>query len=583
MKGIVFRIGGEGGEGVISTGELLTLACARAGYDIYAYKTFPAEIKGGYAMWQVRVKDELLLSQGDKVDVLICFNQEAYDKDIKDIADGGILLYDTDQCPNVKEDKRYKICGIPFTKISVEQIGSKRAKNVLILGVIAGLFDFPEDILIQMIKQKWAHKEAKVVEKNIEALKVGMTYVRENLQLPLDLKITKVKSTEKMVISGSDACALGCLAAGMRYYAGYPITPATEVMEWLAPQLPKVGGMVVQCEDEIASLASVLGASYAGKKAMTATSGPGVSLMCELIGLASMAELPCVIVDVQRGGPSTGMPTKTEQSDLNIALYASHGEAPRVVMALTSVEDAFYGMIRAFNIAERFQGPVLVLSDQYLAQRKASIVVPDPSKIVLEDRLQPDMNQTEKYKRYLNTDSGISPISIPGKHPFGYVATGIEHDETAKPGYTPALHTNNTQKRYRKLQSIVQESNDLVRYYGHEAPEIGIIGWGSTEGVIREAVAMAMQKGIKVAAIHPKILNPLPNQKISEFIGKVKEVIIPELNYTGQLASLLLTQHQFKPIRLNKYGGIPFTPQDILSKIEEVNSMTNSHSFSVAK
>ena len=447
MKEIVFRIGGEGGEGVISTGELLTLACARAGYDIYAYKTYPAEIKGGYAMWQVRVKDEILLSQGNKVDVLICFNQECFDRDSKDLDDKGVLLYDSDQCPNIKMDAPYQKYSIPFSKLAVEKVGSKRSKNVLILGVIAALFDLPEPLLIEMIRHKWAHKTEAVVQKNIDALKVGMTYVKENINVQLELKIPKLDKEPRLVLSGNESLSLGAIAAGLKFYGGYPITPASDIMEWLSEQLPKVGGTVIQTEDEISALASVLGASFAGNRSMTATSGPGLSLMCELIGLASMAELPAVIVDVQRGGPSTGLPTKVEQSDLNLALYGAHGDSPRVVVALSCVEDAFYGMIRAFNIAERIQMPVIVLSDQYLAQRKASIKIPDLTREISERRLQPDpATQTKDYLRYELNETGISPMAIPGKHPHGYVATGIEHEENAKPGYSPKLHDAMTKK-----------------------------------------------------------------------------------------------------------------------------------------
>ncbi len=576
MNGLVFRIGGEGGEGVISTGELLTLACARAGYDIYAYKTYPAEIKGGYAMWQVRVKDELLLSQGDKVDVLICFNQESYDRDSRDIADNGVLLYDVDQCPKVKENTPYQKYGIPFSKLAVEKIGSKRSKNVLILGIISGLFDFHLEIMEEMVRQKWHHKGDTVVQKNLDALRFGFEYVKENLTFSLSLKIPKLDKEPTMVLSGNESICLGAILAGLKYYAGYPITPASDIMEWLSEKLPALDGTVIQTEDEISALASVLGASYAGAKSMTATSGPGLSLMCELIGLASMAEIPAVIVDVQRGGPSTGMPTKVEQSDLNLALYGAHGDSPRVVMALSSVEDCFYGIIRAINIAERTQLPVIVLSDQYLAQRKASMRIPDLTHIEFETRLEPDpAEQSSDYKRYALTESGISPMAIPGKHPYGYVATGIEHEETAKPGYSRKLHDDMTNKRFKKLKTVHEDSNKYVKFYGEPQPEVGIIGWGSSEGVIREAVKIANANGMKVAALHPKIISPLPYRSIDEFLALTKKVIVPEMNYTGQFANYLMAWHDIKPIRLNKYQGMPFTPDDILAKIEEVYGKTH--------
>ena len=293
--------------------------------------------------------------------------------------------------------------------------------------------------------------------------------------------------------------------------------------------------------------------------------------MTEMIGLGVAAEIPAVIVDVQRVGPSTGMPTKTEQGDLYHAVYGGHGNCPRIVMGLTSVEDCFYGIIHAFNLSEQFQMPVIVLSDQYLGHRKATVPVPDPSKVPVVDRRKPTVEELRQYKRYRLTPDHISPMSMPGVEGGGYVAEGLEHDEIGYPAASNhAMHLATTQKRYGKFTRVEAIANELVRLYGNSHPEIGVIGWGSTEGVIREAVQMALDKGYSVGALHSKILYPQPLAKLTEFMQGTKAVIIPEVNFTGQFATLLRKRFAYDFIQLNKCIGLPFTPREIFDKIEEV-------------
>ena len=293
--------------------------------------------------------------------------------------------------------------------------------------------------------------------------------------------------------------------------------------------------------------------------------------MLEMLGLAVAAELPAVIVNVQRVGPSTGMPTKTEQGDLYTAVYGGHGNCPRIVMALTNVEDCFYGIMRAFNLAEQFQMPVVVLSDASLGHRKATVPVPDITRVPVIERRKPAPAELTNYKRYQFTPDHVSPMSAPGMEGGGYVAEGLEHDETGYPAASNHQnHLRSTQKRYGKFQHVEVIANDLVRTYGDPHPEIGVIGWGSTEGVIREAVQMAQAKGISVGALHPKILYPQPLAKLREFMQGTKAIIIPEVNYTGQFATLLRKRFTYDFIQLNKCIGLPFTPKEIFDKIEEV-------------
>ncbi|MBI2104932.1 MAG: 2-oxoacid:acceptor oxidoreductase subunit alpha [Candidatus Omnitrophica bacterium] len=570
MVDYVFRVGGEGGEGVISTGEMLTLALARAGFEIYTFRTYPAEIKGGHASYQVRASGNLLLSQGAAVDVLVAFNEEAYQKHIKDVRPGGVVIYDSDSFSAAAHDST--ICySVPLTSLATEKVGIKLTKNIVALGVLAGLFDLPVATFEELLKDRFGRKGETVVQKNLLALRVGIEHAKQIKRRDAIRLGAGPRKTKELVLSGNESLALGAIAAGCRFYAGYPITPATDIMEFLARELPKIGGYVIQTEDEIAAIGAVLGASFAGKKAMTATSGPGFSLMTEMMGLAVAAEIPAVIVDVQRVGPSTGMPTKTEQGDLYLACYGGHGNCPRIVMALNNVEDCFYGIMQAFNLAEQFQMPVVVLSDQYLGHRKATVPVPDPSRVPVVERRKPQGKEMADYKRYRFTPDHISPMSIPGMEGGGYIAEGLEHDERGYPAASDhENHLRLTQKRYGKFVEVEAIANDLVRIHGEPHPEIGIIGWGSTEGVIREAVQMAQAKGYSVGAIHPKILYPQPLAKLREFMQGTKAVIIPEVNFTGQFATLLRKRFAYDFIQLNKCIGLPFTPKEIFDKIEEV-------------
>jgi len=578
MTDYVFRVGGEGGEGVISTGELLTLALARSGFEIYTFRTYPAEIKGGHASYQVRASAQMLLSQGAAVDVLLAFNEEAYRKHFRDVRpNSGVVVYDADSFSPPADDAAV-FYGIPLSSLATEKVGVKLTKNIVALGVLAELFDIPVAQFQELLKERFSRKGEAVVQKNLQALQVGADYVRQQQKQDAIRLGPGPRKTKELVLSGNESLALGAIAAGCRIYAGYPITPATDIMEFLAKELPKYGGSVVQTEDEISAIGVVLGASFAGKKAMTATSGPGFSLMTEMMGLAVAAEIPAVIVDVQRVGPSTGMPTKTEQGDLYLACYGGHGNCPRIVIALTTVEGCFYNIIRAFNLAEQYQMPVVVLSDQYLGHRKATVPVPDPLKVPVVNRRMPTPEELKDYLRYRFTPDHISPMAIPGTPGGGYVAEGLEHDERGYPAASShKMHLRSTQKRYAKFEAVEALANELVRIYGEAHPEIGVIGWGSTEGVIREAVQMALEQGYSVGALHPKIVYPQPLDKMREFIEGTKAVIIPEVNFTGQFATLLRKRFTYDFVQLNKCIGLPFSPKEIFDKIVEVAAHVGSH------
>lgn len=581
---VTIRIGGESGEGTISGGDILALAAARWGYHVYTFRTFPAEILGGPCMFQVRISDQPVKSMGDYADVLICLNKEAFDRNVSDLRHGGVLIYDpSDFTPETGDFITY---AIPFNEIARKEVQLFQTKNMVMLGAISGLFGPPLEAISQVVQSKLSKSRkanATLMEKNMLALEIARNYVLEKLSKHDPYILGSVEKADRVVLNGNQAVVAGALAAECRFFAGYPITPASDIMEAMAKELPNVGGTFLQAEDEMAALAAVLGASFGGKRAMTATSGPGFSLMTELIGLSSMAELPAVIIDAQRAGPSTGMPTKMEQSDLSFALHAGHGDTPRMIVAPANVADCFALMQLAFNMAERYQMPVLFLTDQSLTARVESVErnVFKQGEIVERLQLEKDAStddeqvpvasgMTHSYSRFAYTASGISPITAPGPGARPYVATGLEHDEYGHPDYEPEDHTAMMEKRFRKLYTAADELPQPERYGDTEAT-LGLIGWGSTEGTIQEAVDRAREKGYKVASLHLKILSPLPDRKIQEFIHSVQKVIVPECNYSGQLANLLGAKYGLQAIRVNKFGGIPFTAGEILRAIEEVS------------
>jgi 2-oxoglutarate ferredoxin oxidoreductase subunit alpha len=569
----IIRIGGDTAVGgVISTGENFTQAAAHIGFHTFTFRTYPAEIKGGHAWFQVRISHRPVLSIGDGCDVLVAFDQEAYELHREDLNPGGVLIYDSELVQPREEGEGAVLYGIPFQRIARQELEFVRGTNTLIQGVLAGLFGLPLSALEEMVVSRYQRRK-ELLDKNLEALRYGYEYVNK-LSKRDGFWLGSADNVSRLVVSGNQAIVAGALHAGCRYFAGYPITPASDILEAMAAELPRLGGVCLQAEDEMAALASVIGASYAGIKAMTATSGPGLSLMVELLGLASMAEIPVVIVDAQRSGPSTGMPTKLEQGDLFHALYAGHGDFPRVVVAPGSVADCLRMIVNAFNLAERYQCPVILLSDQSLSHRTETMEIPDVSSLKVVERLRPDGVEPGHYRRYQITDSGVSPMAIPGLDHHTYVAPGLEHDELGHPVLTPQVHEAMTAKRFRKLEACRQEvdSPDYATRYGNVPAELGIVSWGATEGSVQEAIDRALAKGYKVAGLHLRALSPLPQQQLREFLGSVKRVMVPEVNYQGQLAHHLAAHMGVQAIRVNKIGGLPFTPGEILAKIEEVLS-----------
>lgn len=564
---LIIRVAGEGGEGIISTGDFITQACARAGLEVYTFKTFPAEIKGGYAMYQTRASAQPLYCQGDTFDVLCAFNGEAYDLNRSRLLPGTAFVYDGpggDFEPEIPAGVHGY--AIPMTK-TAKEMGNPKAKNMVALGALSQLFNIPEQALREVITAKFTKKGTTVVEGNLNAFAKGRELAAALAKTdPWKLEAPESKR-DVVVMSGNDAVGLGALIAGLDFFSAYPITPATEIARYVARHLPKRGGTLIQAEDEIASASQVVGASFAGKKAMTATSGPGLALMGEMLGMSFMSETPCVIVDVQRGGPSTGLPTKHEQSDLFLAIHGSHGDCGRIVLSVEDVSDCISLTVEAFNLAEKYQCPVLLLSDGSLAFSTQTVAYPDPASFKIVSRKRWDGHG--EYKRYAITDDFISPMADPGTPGGMHIATGLEHDETGNPNYSPANHEAMQAKRFRKLDGVV---NDFppAEVDGDGEADLGIIAWGSTIGVAREAIARLRAEGVSVKGFYPKLLWPMPVEQFEAFGASCRRLMVAEVNFLGQLAHFIRAETSLRPESYTICGGLPFTPAMIVAKVKEM-------------
>lgn len=574
---LTIRVGGEGGEGVMSAGEITALGFVRLGLNVYTYRTNPPEIKGGPAMFQFRMSDGVVVSQGDAADFLLCFNQEAWVLNADSLRPGGTLMYDPAECEAPAETKAGRVIPLPLTQIAKDEVGTARAKNVVAVGVMAAFAGMPLANMEELVRIKWGKRRAEVLESNLKALTLGYKYVADNISELDEMRLPAIEKTEdRIIISGNEAAAFGALAGGLNCFFGYPITPATDIMEWLAKRLPGFGGTVVQTEDEIAAITACIGASFAGARVATSSSGPGVSLMAEGLGLATMHEAPLVVFDAMRAGPSTGMPTKTEQGDINLAIFGAHGDAPRIVVGPRDVETCFYTAVDALNLAEKYQTPVIYLTDQTLATRTQTIRRPDASKIEIVERKRPALgeeNEEWHYKRYELTADHISPQAIPGRDNLPYVATGLEHNEHAHIDQTPAGHTIMSDKRARKIASAAEEPG-WTEEYGDPNAEIGLLCWGSTAGPGLEALELLAERGVRAKMLYVRMLWPVRLKEIFAFIKGCRSIIVPELNHSGQYAQILRAQLYGKTtvpiVQMNKVTGLPFGAAEIAEFVESV-------------
>ena len=572
----VIRIAGNSQDGIQAIGGFLARLAGRSEQEVMTFMTIPSTISGGPSIFQVRIGSGEVLSSGDEADVLLAFYQHSYDEHMSFLKKGGIALYDSDHVePKPEWEGEFHHIGIPISGLTVEAIGGTakdKGKNIFALGLIAKMFDLNVPKLEKLIGERFTGKDTSVLANAMNAFHAGYAHSLGKIIETFQFVESQKKVGNQVVMNGNEALGYGLIAAGVRFGAGYPITPWSDVMELLRRELPKYGGTFVQCEDEIASISMAIGASYAGRVAVTGSSGPGISLKTEALGWGVMAEMPLIICDIQRGGPSTGMPTSVEQSDLNIAVFGGHGDSPRVVLAPVNVEDCFYIAIEAVNIARKYSVPVIILSDQAIATRIEAFEEPDLEKVCQD--ISPDLSPVLDHKPYdLSAPDGVTHHVVPGtrimsgKYP---IATGLEHDELGHPTGSPKLHMAMVAKRRKKLQAL-GASLPKPQIYGPPEGNILLVGWGSTQGPIREAVDRARARGDSVSAIQIRHISPLP-PGLEEIFAGFNHVFVVEMNDEGlygygQLGGLLRARFCDPKIKgITKTDGLTFKVREILDR-----------------
>jgi 2-oxoglutarate ferredoxin oxidoreductase subunit alpha len=562
---LTLSIVGSGGDGAVAAGDILAMACARQGLHVIKTEAYGPQIRGGESSCTVRISATPIFAQADALDALVVFNWADFARFKSELvpAEHAIVFHDEKDAPPPE------LSGLRLVPVAFNDL-ARNGKNMLALGVLSAALGIAAEPVRDAIRRRFGKKAQEVVEANLKLFDKGMEIIGSRDAFGATVSApSPAKGEPLLLMSGNEASAVAAVDAGCRFFAGYPITPSSEILHFLSEWLPKIGGTCLQTEDELAAIGAVVGGSFAGVKSMTATSGPGLSLMAEMIGLSSIAEIPAVIVNVQRGGPSTGIPTKSEQSDLLHAVYASHGDTPRVVIAPTGVEDSYRATVEAFNISEEFQMPAIVLSDQSIAQRRESLPASSLSAPVVNRRV-PTVEELSDYKRYAITPDGISPMSAPGTPGGIYQTNGLEHDELGRPNSGFVMHETMNAKRYRKLEAIGKKYT-MFEQYGPPRAELGILCWGSAAGPVREAVEKLNAAGARVAAFVPRMLMPLPVLEIESFIAACDSILIVELSFSKQFYQYLRTAVDLPRNRttvFSRSGAKPLGVSEVMRQVE---------------
>ncbi len=548
-------VGGEAGQGMDTFARLLEKTLKRSGFHVFSHSDYMSRIRGGHNFFYIRFSNKPIYSYSSKVDIIFALNEETVEIHSTKLKENGIIITDT----SIAKDK--DVIHLELIE-TAKSLRNSRVYTTVGLGAILKHYGLPLEKGEEVIKEEFKDEIYRV---NINALRAGYAMLDEEHKL-------ETLEDDKIIINGNQAVGLGAIAAGCKFYCGYPMTPSTGVLNYIATHADDMGIVVDQVEDEVAALNMALGASYAGVRAMTGSSGGGFALMVEALSLAGMIEVPVVVINVQRPGPATGFPTRTEQGDLRFMIHAGHGEFPRMIMALRSPEDAFYQTARAFNIAEKYQIPVLLMSDQYLADSMTTQMPFDFSKIQIERYISGEEAITdEEYKRYKFTEDGISPRILPGKIPGQVVLVDSdEHDEWGNITESDEIRTKMVDKRLKKFEGLKEEVEEpwLI---GDERPENLIVSWGSTYGAVREAVERLKKEGISIGALVFGDIWPLPINRLLELKDTAKKIIDVEQNATGQLDSLIREEALIKSThKILKYDGRPFSGDELYVRLKEV-------------
>ncbi|MCZ6724914.1 MAG: 2-oxoacid:acceptor oxidoreductase subunit alpha [Thaumarchaeota archaeon] len=573
---ICIMVGGQGGDGSLTVTALLAGLFRRRGLNVYSSRNVLSRIKGGHADGVVRASRNNINCLGDHVKVVVAFDEEAVLATKDDLDPNATIIFDSSagELDPKLVDNTVKIYNIPFTKLILAEIRRELFKNSASFAVVGRLLGFPDEEMLQSLNSRYGAKDAPILENNIRAFKIGLEWAGKNGLTAADsTSPNTVDVKQKLLMTGNEAVSYGLLVGGVRFFAGYPITPATDVMEYLQKWFPKFGGVVKQAEDELSAINMALGAALAGARSVIATSGPGLSLIHEGMGQAGAAEIPLVIVDTQRAGPSTGLPTKIEQSDLQTLVYGGHGEFPRLVLTPGSVEDCFNIGRLAPNLAEMYQLPVIIAMDLGICQNTVTIESLDlhSGKIDRGKRLtKEDLAKMPVYGRYSFTDDGVSPYTVPSTENGRFLITGNEHNEFGHVNTDKLNRVKMMEKRSIKMKSALK---DLPRgtVYGDESSKIGFIGIGSTYGVILEAMGLLAKEGVSSKYYKPLTILPLEDA-IGSFLDSCDEVYVVEQNQSGQLSNLITLKFgRHKRLHnILKFDGNLFRPREISQRVLQI-------------
>ena len=550
-------IGGEAGQGIQTIANIMSKFFLRLGYYVFTEQSYQSRIRGGHNFTQIRVSSKPVYSIDDGVDILIALNEETIHLHKNELSDKGVIIYDNELIKSIDITDRF--LGVPLQKTAVEKTQSRVAINSVACGVLVGLLDSDLNLLESLMREQF--KDPEVGEKNIQAVRAGYEFGKSRRDFPF--KVPFLEDNARLLIDGGSAVGFGAIVAGCRFLSAYPMTPGTAVMNFLAEHEIDFDIVVEQAEDEIAAINMAVGGFFAGARSMVTTSGGGFALMVEGLSLAGMTETPVVIHVAQRPGPATGLPTRTEQADLNFVIHAGHGEFPKYVTAPRDQKDAYYKTIKAFEIAEKYQVPSIILTDQYLIDSKAVIDglhVPG----IKNYRILGDKN----YLRHKITEDGISPLAIPGEFEGFVITDSDEHDEEGHITEDLNIRKKMVEKRLRKKLAIMRDVEEPV-YFGVDKSKVVFIGWGSTYGVIREAISNLLKEGYEIGHLHFSDVYPLPTKILNDF--KDKKLYTIEGNYEGQLAALIRKELCIKVDRgIVKYNGMPFFVEEIMEGVREI-------------
>ncbi|MGL5207288.1 MAG: 2-oxoacid:acceptor oxidoreductase subunit alpha [Acidaminococcaceae bacterium] len=576
---ITWQGGGQQGEGLESLGAILAAVLSHQGYDLYGFRQFSSRIKGGHTNYKIRIAAEPVGTINKECDLLIALDQDTLSNEALTVGENGIILAEKTLAANFSG--KAELLAVPFADIA-KQHGSIIQKNIVALGCTAALFGLDEVCFELQLRKEFGKKGEEAVAANVAVFKAGMEFIRTEASALLGrLVLPKLTDTApKLFLLGNEAMAFGALSAGARFMAAYPITPASEVMEYMVKKVKAFGGQMLQAEDEIAACTMAIGASYGGARAFTATSGPGFSLMAEAIGLAAMTETPLVIIHSQRGGPSTGLPTKHEQSDLFAAIYNTHGDSAKIILSPSTIEEAFYDTFEAFNLAEEYQCPVIVLADLQLSLATQTMPVPDYEKLSIrrgklaDGTTLPPIKSPEYFPRYsLAAEDGVSMRVLPGTPNGICLGTGLEHDESGRPSEAKAMRRQQTEKRLKKMRTFLTAyPNALYVDAPYEEADLLLIGMTATSSCIAEAAAALRQEGKKVNHVQLRLLSPFPAEELKPFLQKAKRIMVIEHNATAQLANLVRMNVEGCPQleSILQYDGDIMYPEELVVRCKEV-------------